>query len=67
MSRTHGHGTGPRTPKSGKGWGYEYWSSRPPLMGSPGKITKKITHSIERARKRQELDLFRKEEQEDSN
>lgn len=55
MSRTHGHGTGRNTPKSGKGWGYEYWGKRPPLMGSPGKDTKKLTHSIERARKRQEL------------
>ena len=62
MSRTRGHGTGPRTPKSGKGYGYEYWGPRPPQMGSPGKITKKITHSIERARKKQELDKLRKED-----
>ncbi len=55
MSRTYGHGTGRGAPSSGKGPGYEYWGKRPPKMSSPGKITKKITHSIERAKKREEL------------
>jgi hypothetical protein len=50
MSRTIGHGTGHRQ-NGTKSRGYEYWAKRPgPLK--PGRITKKITHSIERARNR---------------
>ena len=40
--------------------GYEYWSRRPG-SGMPGKISKQITHSIERARERQQLCIARVE------
>lgn len=47
-----------RTKKGSKGAGYEYWSKRPYSGSSPGKITKKLTHSKERS---DEKKLIRKE------
>lgn len=40
-----------RTKKGGKGPGHEYWTKRPGSNrhgGTPGKFTKKLTHSLER-------------------
>jgi hypothetical protein len=41
-----------RTSKGKKSPGYEYWSKRPNSMSSPGKISKQITTSKERAARR---------------
>ncbi len=54
MSRTRGHGTGGGT-NGQKSPGYEYWGRRPLSMCQPGKVTKRLTHSVERARERMEL------------
>jgi len=43
-----------RTVHSKKGAGYEYWTRRPGPI-TPGRISKKITSSIERARERELL------------
>lgn len=55
-----------RSKKGGKGPGYEFWGRRPPKMASPGKITKKITHSIERAQSKKIIhDLEKKQDLEE--
>ena len=50
-----------RTTKGVKGPGYEYWGKRPGPR-EPGKLTKKLTHRIERRRAavdtRTELEKF---------
>ena len=38
-----------KTKKGKKSPGHEYWSKRPNSMSAPGKLSKKITHSKERA------------------
>ena len=38
-----------RTKKGSKADGYEYWSRRPYNGHTPGKITKRICHQMERA------------------
>ena len=49
-----------RTKKGGRPIGYEYWSKRLPRFKTalPGRITKDITHSSERAEKKR---IIRKE------
>jgi hypothetical protein len=46
-----------RTKKGGRPVGYEYWSKRLPKFKTalPGRITKDITHSIERAEERRTI------------
>lgn len=46
-----------RTRKGGKGSGHEYWSRRPfkGVIADPGRVTKKITHKMERAQAKQAL------------
>lgn len=42
-----------RSIRGSKGSGYDYWGKRALSQCSPGRTTKKITLSIERARERQ--------------
>ena len=45
-----------RTKKGSKGPGYEYWSRRPAKGATdPGKASKTITHRLERAAAKREL------------
>ncbi len=44
-----------RSLKGKKNVGYEYWSKRPGNCLPPGRTSKDITHSIERARAKQAL------------
>jgi len=46
-----------RTNKGSKGPGYEYWGRRPTKGTAPpaGKLTKKTTHRIERAKGKRDL------------
>jgi hypothetical protein len=49
-----------RTKKGAKGPGYEYWSRRP-AKGciDPGKSNKTVTHRLERAAAKRELDKMK--------
>lgn len=51
-----------RTPKRGKGCGFEYWSKRPNSCSPPGKKSKQITNRIERRRRK---DATKKEPRDD--
>ena len=42
-----------RTVRGSKGCGYDYWGKRALSQCPPGRITKKITLGMERARERQ--------------
>ena len=44
-----------RTIKGSKASGYEYWSRRPYNGHTPGKITKRICHQMERAIAKREI------------
>jgi hypothetical protein len=55
VSRTRGHGTGHGAIHP-KGGGFEFWSRRPPKWCPPGKVWKRITHAIERARAKREVE-----------
>jgi hypothetical protein len=50
-----------RTVKGAKGPGYEYWSRRPPYTvgGTPGRASKTVTHRLERAASKRELQELR--------
>jgi hypothetical protein len=42
-----------RSIRGGKAGGFEYWGKRGISCASPGRITKKLTHGVERTQARQ--------------